>query len=90
MVLPLLVNVTDDSRDSALIHVKRSVTGLPFEISLEVGRMSGEFQHAEGWRRHSHLGFSQGDHDPLAEALGPHYRINQAYEDALNAGVFPR
>ena len=38
MVLPLLVNVTDDSRDSALIHVKRSVTGLPFEISLEVGR----------------------------------------------------
>src|SRR5438552_2359203 len=28
------------------------------ELSLEVGKMSPRFRHAEGWRRHSHLGFS--------------------------------
>jgi LmbE family N-acetylglucosaminyl deacetylase len=58
-------------------------------LSLEVGRMSGKFQHAEGWRRHSHLGFSLEDSDPLGAALGSHYLVNQAYEDALNAGAFP-
>jgi len=40
-------------------------------MSREVGRMSGRFEHAEGWRRHLHLGFSARDDDPLAEALGP-------------------
>jgi LmbE family N-acetylglucosaminyl deacetylase len=40
-------------------------------MSREVGRMSGRFTHAEGWRRHLHLGLSAGDTDPLAEALGP-------------------
>ncbi|MFM7043663.1 MAG: PIG-L deacetylase family protein [Planctomycetaceae bacterium] len=39
-------------------------------MSREVGRMSGCFEHAEGWRRHLHLGFSARDDDPLAEALG--------------------
>jgi LmbE family N-acetylglucosaminyl deacetylase len=39
-------------------------------MSREVGRMSGRFAHAEGWRRHLHLGFSARDDDPLAEALG--------------------
>jgi hypothetical protein len=42
--------------------------------------MSGRFRHAEGWRRHLHLGFSADDTDPLAEALGKHYLINSAYE----------
>ncbi len=58
-------------------------------LSLQVGKLSGMFEHAEGWRRHSHLGFSPQDTDPLAAALGSHYRINQAYEDSLNAGGFP-
>lgn len=40
-------------------------------MSRAVGRMSGRFEHAEGWRRHLHLGFSARDDDPLAEALGP-------------------
>jgi hypothetical protein len=31
--------------------------------------MSGRFAHAEGWRRHLHLGFSAHDDDPLADAL---------------------
>jgi LmbE family N-acetylglucosaminyl deacetylase len=42
-------------------------------LSLELGRMSGRFQHAEGWRRHLHLGFSAADHDPLRDALNEHY-----------------
>jgi LmbE family N-acetylglucosaminyl deacetylase len=40
------------------------------QMSLELGRMSGHFKHAEGWRRHSHLGFSARDDDTLAQELG--------------------
>ena len=40
-------------------------------MSRQVGQMSGRFEHAEGWRRHSHLGFGSPDFDPLQEALGP-------------------
>ena len=40
-------------------------------LSLEVGRFSGRTMQAEGWRRHSHMGFSaQPDFDPLQDALG--------------------
>ncbi len=39
------------------------------DMSLAVGSMSGEFKIAEGWRRHSHLGFSRQEWDPLADAL---------------------
>lgn len=53
------------------------------EMSLELGRMSGVFEHAEGWRRHLHLGFSRKDEDPLAAALGADYLVNQAYEKDL-------
>lgn len=53
------------------------------ELSEEVGRMSGRFRHAEGWRRHSHLGFSGAEIDPLAEALGSACLINEAYESEL-------
>jgi len=41
------------------------------ELSREVGRMSGRFTYAEGWRRHSHLGFCAADADPLVAALRP-------------------
>jgi N-acetylglucosamine malate deacetylase 1 len=40
------------------------------EISAELGRRSGSFPHAEGWRRHLHLGFSSVERDPLRELLG--------------------
>jgi LmbE family N-acetylglucosaminyl deacetylase len=40
------------------------------EFSSEVGRLSGRFHHAEGWRRHSHLGFCPADADPLREVIG--------------------
>lgn len=34
-------------------------------MGREAGRMSGRFEFAEGWRRHSHLGFGPEDFDPL-------------------------
>jgi N-acetylglucosamine malate deacetylase 1 len=40
------------------------------ETAASVGRLSGRFTHAEGWRRHSHVGFSARDGNPLADALG--------------------
>ncbi len=36
-----------------------------------VGRMSGRFDYAEGWRRHLHLGLSATDDDPLTATLPP-------------------
>jgi LmbE family N-acetylglucosaminyl deacetylase len=54
------------------------------QMSREMGRLSRRFAHAEGWRRHLHLGFAATDSDPLADALGSHYFINHAYEDGLD------
>ena len=56
------------------------------ELSLAVGEMSHLFRHAEGWRRHLHLGFSAFDSDPLQEALGKNYFVNELYERALEKG----
>ncbi|MCB1229629.1 MAG: PIG-L family deacetylase [Verrucomicrobiae bacterium] len=54
------------------------------EISEAVAKQTeGKFKHAEGWRRHSHLGFSAKEIDPLADALGEAYLVNQVYEDGL-------
>ncbi|MEX0678450.1 MAG: PIG-L family deacetylase [Pirellulales bacterium] len=39
------------------------------DLSREMGRLSGRFEYAEGWRRHLHLGFSAPAADPLAAAL---------------------
>ncbi len=47
-------------------------------MAREVGRMSGRFRFAEGWRRHAHLGFCPPDSDPLPEALGTRCRPNPA------------
>jgi LmbE family N-acetylglucosaminyl deacetylase len=51
--------------------------------SLHLGQLSRRFQHAEGWRRHAHMGFCAAGADPLREALGRKYRVNAAYERAL-------
>ena len=40
------------------------------DMSREMGRMSGRFRHAEGWRRHLHFGLCEAGDDPLAAALG--------------------
>jgi LmbE family N-acetylglucosaminyl deacetylase len=55
------------------------------EFSREVGRMSQIFEHAEGWRRHLHLGFSATDADPLAAVLGTKVFQNAEYEKSLGA-----
>jgi len=47
-----------------------SYLGTMREAALAVGKMSGRFAYAEGWRRHSHVGFSRRDGNPLREALG--------------------
>jgi LmbE family N-acetylglucosaminyl deacetylase len=41
------------------------------EMARAVGRLSGRFPCAEGWRRHLHLGLAATDDDPLAAALPP-------------------
>jgi LmbE family N-acetylglucosaminyl deacetylase len=49
------------------------------QMSTEVGQMSRRFQYAEGWRRHSHLGFSQEEIDPLAEVLADRAAVSRSY-----------
>jgi LmbE family N-acetylglucosaminyl deacetylase len=48
-------------------------------FSKELGRMSGVCEHAEGWRRHLHFGFSEENYNPL-ELLGKHYLPNEHYQ----------
>jgi LmbE family N-acetylglucosaminyl deacetylase len=50
--------------------------------SLKVGIMSKKFVHAEGWRRHLHVGFCAPDADPLKD-LGNDYLIDEAFERNL-------
>jgi LmbE family N-acetylglucosaminyl deacetylase len=50
------------------------------ELSLTVGKLSGSFLHAEGWRRHSHLGFCAAEADPLRAALGQNYQCAKPKE----------
>ena len=57
------------------------------DMQLEVGRLSEKFKYAEGWRRHLHFGFCSPEADPLAQALGKNYLVNQAYERSLQEGV---
>ena len=44
------------------------------DMSAEVGTMSGACRFAEGWRRHSHLGYCSREADPLRKCLTPYYR----------------
>jgi len=54
------------------------------QMCRDVGRMSGRFESAEGWRRHSNLGFA-GDPswDPLSELLGGDCWTDPEYERSL-------
>ncbi|MCD6396259.1 MAG: PIG-L family deacetylase [Spirochaetaceae bacterium] len=45
-------------------------------MSGEMGKNSGKYRFAEGWRRHSHLGFSSKEILPLEEIL-KYYRIDR-------------
>lgn len=53
------------------------------EMSREVGRMSGRFTYAEGWRRHLHLGLCAEHDDPLTESLGDLILVSREYEEGL-------
>ncbi len=37
------------------------------DLDAEVGRMSGRFEYAEGWRRHLHVGFCGAEDDPMSQ-----------------------
>jgi LmbE family N-acetylglucosaminyl deacetylase len=43
------------------------------EMSRKVGGISGRLEYAEGWRRHSYLGYAATDINPLQDLLGPLY-----------------
>ena len=53
------------------------------DMARQVGRMSGKFVYAEGWRRHSHLGFGKQEADPLHQALAEQCWIDPQYEGTL-------
>lgn len=43
------------------------------DIARTMGRQSGRFEYAEGWRKRLHLGFCAEDANPLCDALGAAY-----------------
>ncbi len=53
------------------------------DVCAEVGRSSGKFKYAEGWRRHLHQGLCSPEADPLAKALGAKCFKNPGYEEFL-------
>lgn len=61
-------------------------TATQIDMSRDVGAMSQKFEYAEGWRRHSHLGFTDTDTDPLTDALGGKVWTDPDYEAALQQG----
>ena len=85
--------VQDRKREALACHASQqpfldatqgfSYLDLMDEFSRTLGTMSGTYQHAEGWRRHLHLGFCDERADPLRDALGEKYLVNGAYERGL-------
>lgn len=55
-------------------------------IARAVGKMSRRFPVAEGWRRHSHMGYCGPEADPLRDALEKKFLVNHAYERGLRRG----
>lgn len=53
------------------------------EMARMTGKQSGRYASAEGWRRHSHIGFSARDIDPLTHALSDVSFVDDNYEAAL-------
>ncbi len=51
------------------------------DLGAEVGRLSGTFPYAEGWRRHLHLGFCGPTDDPLVEALQDKVHVDRRATD---------
>ena len=53
------------------------------KITRDIGKQSGKFEYAEGWRRRNHLGFAGRDIDPLYDALGKKCIVDKEYEKTL-------
>jgi len=53
------------------------------DMSREVGRMSGRYDYAEGWIRHSPLGFCGEDANPLLDALPDKAFVSEEVEKEL-------
>ena len=53
-------------------------------MSRTLGKLSKHFAHAEGWRRHLHLGLAGKETDPLRAALGKDYVVNGKFEETLS------
>lgn len=53
------------------------------EAGAKVGALCGQYQYAEGWRRHNHVGFSEREIDPLAELLADVSWLDPDYEKFL-------
>lgn len=53
------------------------------DMAQQVGRMSGKFAYAEGWRRHLHLGFCAESADPLGALLSDCSVVDEVYERSL-------
>lgn len=49
------------------------------DLDAQVGKMSGRYRLAEGWRRHLHLGFCGPEDDPLVEALAANAFVDPTY-----------
>lgn len=54
------------------------------DAAASVGKLSGRFDYAEGWRRHNPLGFSATDIDPLGDLLADVSWLDPDYEKRLN------
>jgi len=54
-------------------------------LDREVGELSGEFQYAEGWRRHLHIGFCSEEDRPLEDALRERTRCRQGHDGSQAA-----
>ena len=48
------------------------------ELMVEVGSMSGQYEYAEGWRRHLCAGYCGPEYDPLSEFLPGLVSVNSA------------
>jgi N-acetylglucosamine malate deacetylase 1 len=55
-------------------------------FSLDVGKMSRRFKHAEGWRRHLHFGLCVVEADPLLDSLRERCLVNLTYLQGLEEG----
>jgi len=66
-----MLDAHESQRDWLLASQGVDCLGVMEEMCRELGRASGAFEYAEGWRRRLYVGFSAEEGDPLSELLGP-------------------